>query len=176
MHSSSVLSNFRSLPSLVDSFFSFEYIQMDDLYRFDRDRSLTALTYKRKRQSGISWDDDKDSIRGLEEIFSKENKHHIRRRLVMKVLTAQKQAVLAGRKPDAELLRELSAKASKECIQRATAFGKEDSVAAGTRHWNSFRNYRNSPSTSPIIIAANKVKKKLSLWTHQDKELPRCPH
>jgi hypothetical protein len=131
--------------------------------------------YKRKRQNGISWDDDKDSIRGLEETFLKERKQDIRRRYIMKVLTTQKQEVLAGRKPDPEMLREVAAKASKECIHRAVVLGKEDSVAAGTRH-SKFRNYRSSPSTSPILNAANKVKKKLNLWSHQDKELPRWSH
>jgi hypothetical protein len=117
----------------------------------------------------MSWDDDKDSVRGLEEIWLKEKKQDIRRRHAMKVLTAQKQEILAGRKPDPEILGELSAKTSKECRQRAVAMGKEDSVAAGTRH-RSFRNYRNSPNTSPILNAANKVKKKLALWSNQDKE------
>jgi hypothetical protein len=116
----------------------------------------------------MSWDDDKDSVRGLEEIWLK--KQDIRRRHAMKVLTAQKQEILAGRKPDPEILGEVSAKASKECRQRAITLGKEDSVAAGTRQ-RSFRNYRHSPNTSPILLnAANKIKKKLALWSHQDKE------
>jgi hypothetical protein len=122
----------------------------------------------------MSWDDDKDSVRGLEEIWLK--KQDIRRRHAMKVLTAQKQEILAGRRPDPEILGEVSAKASKESRQRAIALGKEDSVAAGTRQ-RSFRNYRNSPNTSPILLnAANKVKKKLALWSHQDKEQLRWSH
>jgi hypothetical protein len=133
--------------------------------------------YKRGREKGISWDDDKDdSVRGLEEIFLKgETKQDIRRRHAMKVLTTQKQEVLAGRKPDPEILKEVSTKASKECRHKAVALGKEDSVAAGTRHRN-FLHYRNAPTTSPIINAANKVKKKLTLWSHQDKDLPRWSH
>jgi hypothetical protein len=86
----------------------------------------------------------------------------------MAVLTTQKQEILAGRSPDPETLGEVAMKASKECRHRAVALGKEDSV--GTRHRN-FRNYRNSPNTSPIAKAAIKVKKQLSLWsnlTHHD--------
>jgi hypothetical protein len=127
--------------------------------------------YRTRRKNGISWDDDKHSVRGLEEIWLKEKKQDIRRRHAMKVLTAQKQEILAGRKPDPELLGEVSAKASKECRQRAVALGKEDSVAAGTRN-----HPRNSPNTSPILNAANKVKKKLALWSHQDKEQLRWSH
>jgi hypothetical protein len=93
----------------------------------------------------------------------------------MKVLTAQKQEILAGREPDPEVLGEISLKASKECRQRAVTLGKEDSVAAGTRN-RSLRNHRKSPNTSPIINTANKVKKKLALWTHQDKEQLRWSH
>jgi hypothetical protein len=88
----------------------------------------------------------------------------------MAVLTTQKQEILAGRSPDPETLGEVAMKASKECRHRAVALGKEDSAAAGTRH-RSFRNYRNSPNTSPIVKAAKKVKKQLSLWsnlTHHD--------
>ena len=150
-------------------------IQEDDFYKFDRDRALTALIYRSSRRNGMSWDDDKESVRGLEEIWLKEKKQDIRRRHAMTVLTAQKQEILAGRRPDPEILGEVSAKASKEYRQRAVALGKEDSVAAGTRH-RSFRGNRKSPNTSPILNAANKLKKKLAKWSHQDKEQLRWSH
>jgi hypothetical protein len=86
--------------------------------------------YKSWRKNGMSWDDDKQSVRGLEEIWLKEKKQDIRRRHVMKVLTAQKQEILAGRRPDPEILGEVSAKASKESRQRAVALGKEDSLVS----------------------------------------------
>jgi hypothetical protein len=137
------------------------FSQEEDLYRFDRDRGLTALSYRRKKDIGIYWDDNhNDSIRGLEEGFRKESENRDnRRRQVMKVLTTQKQERLAGRQPCPDVLREVATKASKENRHRAVVLAKEDSVAAGTRH-----RHAGNKNPSPIVVAAKKVQKSLHLW------------
>ena len=129
------------------------------------------MMYQRKKGAGVAWDDNVDSVRGLEDIHLKDDtRADIRRRHLTKVLGAQRQERREGRTPDPELIAEVSSKASRECRNKALALGKEDSAVAGTKNRNKqpqtrIRSSSASPRGRTLVLG---LKKALSLRSLMD--------
>lgn len=109
----------------------FGVAQIDDLGRFNRDRALTALMYLRRSTSGVAWDDNEYSIRGLEEAVRKNHTSQRERRdHVRSVLLEQHRLRQEGLGMDAFLLAEASSKSSAKSRVEALTLAREDATAA----------------------------------------------
>lgn len=144
------------------------FLQKEDIQKFDKDRAYTVLMYRARRNSGAAWNDDEESVRGLEESLSKDGKlqHRILHRNT--VLSEQRrlrtpegrEELCAAAKSihqhpqdlQAELLRGVSCAASKQDKHRALALAlKDQKLAIG-----------NSMSARQLL---RRVKTKLAQWS-----------
>jgi hypothetical protein len=142
------------------------------LNRFDRDRSLTVMMYRERKDSGVPWDDNVHSLRGLEEaLFQKKDeksRQAKRSEHVKAVLSEQERleseacreelalAAKTIRKHEkelaAELLRGVSCSLSKADKQRALGLALKDEKASSCSSKGSARKL------------LSKVKSKLYVW------------
>jgi hypothetical protein len=136
-------------------------LQSEDLKKFDKDRALTVLMYKARKNNGsVAWDDNEHSIRGLEEALSqrKDDKSRVERRreFIKAVLGEQERlkqtetgreelsiAAKALRKKEselaAELIRGVSCSLSKMDKQRAIGLALKDEKASGVNRGSAHR-------------------------------------
>lgn len=133
-------------------------MQRDDMYRFERDRALTAFMYQRRRDRGnLQWDDNVNSIRGLEDAISAVSNADMSITPIKALLRKQHmQLVVAeyvrlkddGREYDALALAEVSCRSSSEAKVAALSLARDDAIAAGY-------------SRTTLL---KKVRSKLSIW------------
>lgn len=119
------------------------------MHRFEKDRAITAFMYLRKREKGYRWDDNVDSIRGIEEHAKGEPPRALLRQChAQRVLQEQQRLKEEGLFIDVESLCEASAKSSAESRALAWQLGQEDACAG----------YRAPPSL------LKKVRSRVNIW------------
>ena len=136
--------------------FAYTLFQADDLQKFDKDRALTVLMYRTRKNNGVPWADDVHSLRGLEEFLQQRKDEKPRRvklqEYVKAVLTEQQRLKTAAGHEElvaascaiqttpedlyAELIRGVSCSHSKIDKHRALALGMKDQKMSGcsSRH------------------------------------------
>jgi len=120
--------------------------QNEDVSRFKRESLQTAIEYRIHHDHNLPWDDDCDTVRGIEHELRRSNnsgrandsdeaksppsakKEHAR--LVLEAQQKLWEESGEGRY-DPEVLGRLASETSRECRDRATATGREDAEAAG---------------------------------------------
>jgi hypothetical protein len=143
-------------------------LQKEDIQKFDKDRAYTVLMYRARRNSGAPWNDDEESVRGVEESLSKDGKlqHRIHHRNTVlaeqrrlrtpegreELCAAAKSIHQPPHELQAELLRGVSCAASKQDKHRALALALKDQKSA----------VGNSGSARQLL---RRLKVKLSQWS-----------
>lgn len=116
----------------------FRLVQGEDVYRFEKDCTLTAFSYIKRKESGMPWEENEYSIRGLEEMVRKyrhssgdksARDEHSQR--VLKEYRRLQVAKKATTQDPSERLRAVSLHSSKAERIRAMNRAKEDASFAG---------------------------------------------
>lgn len=126
------------------------FAKAEEIQSFDKDRALTVLMYKTRRNAGAPWDDNVHSLRGLEEFVRKDgDKFQKRKRHIGTILKEQARLKSAAGVSDlanasrtmkkspeelqSELLRGVSCSLSKTDKQRALSVAMKDEKASVIR-------------------------------------------
>jgi len=131
----------RNLNVIVcfDSYAFFLFIsQVDDVKRFEKDRLLTVHMYMLRRKAGATgarcWNDNIDSIRGLEDLLDSERKQKLVTSHRLSVIQEQERIRAQNSKcPDSianpeAVLAQAAKRTSKESRQEAQIRGSKDAL------------------------------------------------
>lgn len=93
------------------------------------DRVFVSMSYEIHREHGQQWDENENSIRGLEDYFLPQPKMQTRKEHSDLVLAEQRRQ-RETKQMDTERLRDVSSERSRDAVARAIALGQLDATSA----------------------------------------------